>query len=776
MPREPTSLCDPRSAAEIMVIITGLGALLGLMLGVASGASAQSLPSAAAAAAGIDRADSGGSGTSHRAQLGPRLAEIRLVANAAEMIPIRVTLRRGDLPAPGAMRRKAVASRQDLVLATSALSGLALRRRYKEVPGFALAVPAAAIDALLRHPEVLAVHFDGEVRMVLAEGRALIGSDTLTNLGVRGAGINVAVLDTGIDTNHPDLLSSLVAEQCFCDHHPSPKLGGCCPGNTATASGPGGAEDDEGHGTSVSSIITSDGVVAPLGVAPDAGILAIKVLSSTGAGQDSDIDAALDWVLQNYDDAIAPIHLVNMSLSNGAEYDSTGISSCSTTPTAVAIADLAAVGVAVFAASGNDGHDVGISAPACVAEAISVGGVYDGAVGPASWCGNASCSVILCSDVTAPDVFVCHSNSGSLLDILAPNWRTLVSARGGGTRNFGGTSAASPYAAGAAALLLKLAPNLTPSELRAHLVSAGISVTNPDNGLSFPRIDVPGSVSAIFPDCGDGVLDPGESCDDGNAIEGDCCTSSCTFEAVGSACSDATVCTTGDECDGVGSCGGTSIVCDDANGCTNDSCDPVSGCGFVANTAGCDDGDACTNGDVCSAGSCSPGPPLVCDDLNPCTDDACEPIGGCHFEPNTDVCDDGDDCTNGDVCLAGSCSPGPPLVCDDVNPCTDDACNSVGGCAFVPNSMTCSDGSACTSNDLCSQSSCVPGTTLDCDDLDACTADACDEIDGCTHEPIVDCGVPEVPLFGLKGHIGLALLLGSAGSLMALLLGRGFSR
>jgi cysteine-rich repeat protein len=765
---------SPISMNRARDTVAAIGWLFLIMIASAAGAQYATSPTAISAL-GISGAGSEGSSSDPRAQLGQSLGERLLGAGGKELIPIRVTLRHQDLPARGRGRREAIAYRQDRVLASPALSGRALRRRYKEVAGFAMTVPASAIDGLLRNPEVLAVHLDGEIHMALAEGRALMGSDAFTNLCVRGAGINVAVIDTGIDTKHLDLMSSLVAEQCFCDTHPSPNLGGCCPGSLGTASGSGAAEDDEGHGTSVSGIITSDGIVAPLGVAPDAGIVAVKVLSSTGSGTASDLDAALDWVLQNFDDEAAPIHIVNMSLSDGGEFDSTGISACSTTPTAVAISGLAAVGVAVFAASGNDGHDLGISAPACVAEAISVGGVYDAAVGSVGWCGNASCTTILCSDASGPDVFVCHSNSGSLLDVLAPDWGTLTSKMGGGTRGFGGTSAASPYASGVAALLLELAPGTTPANLRTHLVSAGVSVTNSDNALSFPRIDVAGSVAAALPDCGDGVLDAGESCDDGNNVGADCCTAICTFEAAGTTCNDATVCTTSDQCDGAGGCGGTSIVCDDANGCTDDSCDPVGGCGNVSNTAACDDGDACTEGDVCSAGSCSPGGPIDCDDVNPCTDDSCDPIGGCGFGPNTAVCDDGDACTNGDICSAGSCVPGPPLVCDDVNPCTDDACNSASGCGFVANSVACDDGSSCTSDDVCSASACMPGPILDCDDLDACTADACDEIDGCTHAAIEGCGVPSVPLLGLRGQMGLLMLLAGVGGSMALLLGRRFT-
>ena len=154
--------------------------------------------------------------------------------------------------------------------------------------------------------------------------------------------------------------------------------------------------------------------------------MAVKVLSSGGTGTDSDIDAGLDWVLQNH--LGLSIRIVNISLSDGGEFDSTSISTCSTSPAAVAIADLSAAGVAVFAASGNDGHDLGISAPACVPEAISVGGVYDAAVGSISWCGNESCMTTLCADTTGPDVFVCHSNSGSLLDISGWKLNLLRSA------------------------------------------------------------------------------------------------------------------------------------------------------------------------------------------------------------------------------------------------------------------------------------------------------------------------------------------------------------
>ena len=199
-------------------------------------------------------------------------------------------------------------------------------------------------------------------------------------------------------------------------------------------------------------IITSGGVVAAPGIAPDAGIAAIRVFGNSGGGRFSDIDAALDWVLDNR--AALGIRVVNLSLGDGGQYGSPAAFPCSGSNTASAVSALVSAGVAVFAASGNEGFDAGISFPACVGSAISVGGVYDANVGPVSWCGNAQCTTILCTDnPTTADKFVCHSNSGANLDLLAPDWRTDAPQEGGGTHAFGGTSAASPYAAGEAAVL-----------------------------------------------------------------------------------------------------------------------------------------------------------------------------------------------------------------------------------------------------------------------------------------------------------------------------------
>jgi hypothetical protein len=410
-----------------------------------------------------------------------------------------------------------------------------LKHRYESLAGFAGWAQRAAIDGLERHPEVEFVYLDGKVHAALAQGVPLIGADEAHARGLTGAGVNVAVLDTGIDTNHPDLANDLIAERCFCDSHPSPQIA-CCPNGSASQSGPGSAEDDEGHGTNVSGIITSEGVVAAQGVAPDAGIVAVKVLDSAGSGSFSDIAAGLDWVLTNR--VALGIRIVSMSLSDSGQYNNASASPCTGTNTANAIKSLYTAGVTVFSASGNDGHDNGISFPACVTEAVSVGGVYDASLGSVAWCGNAACSTTLCTDnPTAPDVFVCHSNSDELLDLLAPNWRTDTTALGGGTTAFGGTSASTPYAAAEGALLLDADGNLTPAQITNLLKTHGPSVTNPGNGLAFVRSDVGQAIDDLLgpvdtdtdgiPDDGDGSGTAGDAPCIGGATVG--CDDNCVL-------------------------------------------------------------------------------------------------------------------------------------------------------------------------------------------------------------------------------------------------------
>ncbi len=558
-------------------------------------------------------------------------------ARSGDWLAVGVTLRGDDLAQKGAARRAEIAARQNRVVGRMPGADLRVRHRYRMIPGVAGWARPGAVEALARHPVVRSVYLDRRARPALAQGVPLVGADDSHALGVTGAGVNVAVLDSGIDAGHPDLADDLVAEQCFCsDPHPSPVIGvPCCPNNQDTQSGPGAAADDTGHGSAVAGIITSAGGSAPLGVAPDAGIVAIKVSGPDGA-MFSDIAAGLDWALDERNAFADPIRVVNLSLSDGGEYNDATASPCQGTNTANAIEALHGFGIPTFVSSGNEGFDDGISFPACNAKAISVGGVYDTFFASVSWCG-ATCSTTLCTDTgVAPDDFVCHTNSDELLDLVAPDYATSTTAMGGGTLNsFGGTSASSPYAAAQAALLFEADPSLDADGALGLLASSGASVTNPDNGLSFPRSDAGEVVAALVAVCGNAVLEPGEDCDDGGNVGGDCCAADCSFEGSGSACDDGDACTTADACDGAGAClGGAPLPCSDGDVCTDDACSPASGCVFTPNTAPCDDGDACTTADACDgAGACLGGAPPVCDDADPCTAESCDSNEGCVFTP-----------------------------------------------------------------------------------------------------------------------------------------------
>ncbi|MCZ6653687.1 MAG: hypothetical protein O7D91_11755 [Planctomycetota bacterium] len=254
-------------------------------------------------------------------------------------------------------------------------------------------------------------------------------------------------------------------------------------------------------------------------------------------------------------------------------------------------------------------------------------------------------------------------------------------------------------------------------------------------------------------------------------------------------CDDGDLCNGEEVCVG-GTCQeGTPLDCDDRNPCTDDDCDPAIGCVNTPNDANsCDDGDLCNGEEVCVGGTCQEGTPLDCDDSNPCTDDDCDPATGCVNTPNdANSCDDGDLCNGEEVCVGGTCQEGTPLDCDDglfcngpetcdpelgcqpgSLPCASDCCENTGTCEPCPctsdedcsalddqcnvgvcnvdagacesqpgnEGEACDDGNACTENDACTNGECA-GTTVDCDDGDACTTDACDG-GACTHTPL-DC-------------------------------------
>jgi subtilisin family serine protease len=343
----------------------------------------------------------------------------------------------------------------------------------------------AAVGRLAADPDVARVGLDPLVRVGDFESAALIGAQAAASAGLTGRGVTVAVIDTGIDRTHPDLASSVVAEHCI-----APPDG--CPNVTGEQDGPGSAHDDAGHGSNVAGIVTADGVLAPRGIAPDAGIVAVRVTDGNDRfGSVSQVISALDWVSRVHPEA----RVLNLSLGTDELFTGTCDSARSyTLAFAGAVAGLRAHGAVVFASAMNNANPAAIALPACLGAVEAVGAVYDSAFGP--FPGGAF--GMPCADgATAPDAVTCFSNSGPALDLLAPGAIIVSSFPGNRVAGYAGTSQASPHAAAVAALLLQAQPLLTPDQVETLLASSGKPITDPRNGLVKPRVDVPAALAAL---------------------------------------------------------------------------------------------------------------------------------------------------------------------------------------------------------------------------------------------------------------------------------------
>jgi subtilisin family serine protease len=342
-------------------------------------------------------------------------------------------------------------------------------------------VTADGLAGLAADPDVAAIDLDLGGRGGDAESLALIRASAAHQAGVVGSGVTVAVVDGGIDRAHPDLADSLAGEHCVV-----PPAG--CPNGAAEQDGPGSAPDDHGHGTNVTGIVTANGTVAPVGVAPAARIVAVKVLDANNrfAGS-SQVISALDWVARSRPD----VRVVNLSLGTDMLFpDVCDNAGATTMAYASVVAALRTRGVTVVASSMNDASPFSMAAPACIDRVISVGAVYDSAFGPFA--------LQVCADAaTAADRVACFSNGGSALDLLAPGARIRSTGRGGGVSEFAGTSQAAPHVAGAAALLLQVSPILSPDGLESVLEASGAPLLDARNGVVTPRIDVAAALERL---------------------------------------------------------------------------------------------------------------------------------------------------------------------------------------------------------------------------------------------------------------------------------------
>ncbi len=146
--------------------------------------------------------------------------------------------------------------------------------------------------------------------------------------------------------------------------------------------------------------------------------------------------------------------------------------------------------------------------------------------------------------------------------------------------------------------------------------------------------------------------------------------------------------------------------------------------------ADCDDGNVCNGAETCVANTCTAGTPLVIDDGVGCTDDSCDPITGVANVPNDGSCSNNDVCDGIETCDAVlDCQPGTPIVVDDGVGCTDDVCDPIAGLVSTPNDANCDNGLFCDGAEICDAvTDCGPGVAPDCSLAGNCEAFACDEL------------------------------------------------
>ncbi|HVP25961.1 MAG TPA: S8 family serine peptidase, partial [Methanomicrobiales archaeon] len=247
-----------------------------------------------------------------------------------------------------------------------------------------------------------------------------INANGVWALGYTGNGVTVAVLDTGVAWDHPELVDSIAGGKSFVSYTPS-------------------YYDDAGHGTHVSGIITANGNpnANAKGVAPDAKVWMGKVCDASGSCYVTDIATAIDYVVHHQTETG---RVISMSLGGGG---TTG-PNCDTDYLASQVNAAVQAGVTVVVAAGNDKKTV--SSPGCASGAISVGAVDSGDVRASSF-----------------------SGMGAALKVMAPGVSIYSTLPGGSYASWSGTSMATPHVAGTVALMLSKNSGLPDSTIKSIL-------------------------------------------------------------------------------------------------------------------------------------------------------------------------------------------------------------------------------------------------------------------------------------------------------------------
>jgi hypothetical protein len=402
-------------------------------------------------------------------KLGPGVrAEVRRAGRST----VFVKLRQPTLPRSATLdeRCQRVAALRRGVAAAMPDGDVRIVHELEAIAALTARVTPEGLAALEAHPEVARVDSMATGSGALGRNLPLIHGDVVHRRGVRGEEVTVAVLDSGVEVAHPDIAGRVIDQECFC--FPS-----CCPDGSAQQSGAGSALTTQPHGLHVTGIVASAGIVSAPGTAPAARIVSVKVLDELNRGFLSDWIAGLDFVITQRPD----VQAINMSLVSDITYE--GFCDQPEDPNdlnsfivsfAEAFEILRQRNVLIFAASGNIGETQRISAPACVEKATAVGGVD-----PAGnlWRGG---------------------NISVAIDLLAPAVAIESDGVGGSLLTLTGTSMATAFATGSAALMLSMNPALSADELEDVLKGTGIPIPDRRPPLTFARIDERAAMNEVW--------------------------------------------------------------------------------------------------------------------------------------------------------------------------------------------------------------------------------------------------------------------------------------
>jgi uncharacterized repeat protein (TIGR02543 family) len=436
-----------------------------------------------------------------RGELVDDLRALRVKARQPGGVPVIVGLRMktrpdGELAVDGrTLQRARIEAMQEGVLGELSSGRPGNVKRFRYIPHLAVTVGPAELDTLLASERVTSLGEDVAAEPHLSQSTPLVNANKGWAAGFSGTGWAVAVLDTGVQNNHPFLAGRVVHEACFSTTNAGLAVQSLCPNGSDQQIGTGAAAPCASgcsHGTHVAGIAAGAGS-AYSGVAPGASVIAIQVFSrfnseqQCGAGNapcvksfTSDWMGALEYLYSirgQYQIAAA-----NMSLGGGQYFGYCDNLSDSVAPKQ-AIDNLRAAGIATVISSGNSGYVDSLGSPSCISSAVSVGSTWDAAgfenYGWNSWNGGP----------TSVDEVAAYSNSASFLDLLAPGSAIQSSIPGGGFGSKDGTSMAAPHVAGCWALLKQAKPAATVAEVEQALVATGVPVQDWRNSLTKPRID-----------------------------------------------------------------------------------------------------------------------------------------------------------------------------------------------------------------------------------------------------------------------------------------------